>query len=104
MVLLALVYLVAGVLFGELASRTSFEGTRIAYRRVAWILSGIAFVAHLYYERRQSTRSRAALHVACGAAVGGSALAGAALVRAVLTRTRPPLLLPLSLIPFPPLL
>lgn len=99
--LAALFYLAAGLLFGELASRTSSGA--VAYRRAAWLISAAAFFAHVRFERFRlaSPPSRAAAHVTWGAAAGASLLAAAALSRAIATGTGRPVLLALSLILWP---
>ena len=101
--LFAVVYLVVGLGFGELAFRATSERARVSCRRAAWLVSAVCFVLHVGYERsrRRESPSRAALHAAGAAAVGAGALAGAALIRALATGTGRPDLLGLALIAWP---
>ena len=83
--LLAAFYATVGITFAFPV--THVRGWRVA----AWIVSGLAYVAHLLYERyglRSSTRV-AALHVAIAAALGALGLAIGALVNSLATG-RPP--------------
>lgn len=58
-----------------------------AWRLGAWTVSGIAYLAHIAYERirLQAPVVRAALHVAVAVAIGAFGLAAAANIHAVTT-------------------
>ena len=77
-------YLVAGIVFGELAGRAASAQTRVAWRWAAWLVSGALFGAHILYEqvRLRSSPKIAALHVSAAAALGAFGLAVAANVHA----------------------
>jgi hypothetical protein len=100
---LALVYVVVGLLFGELASRTTSEQSRIVYRRAAWLVSAAVFAGHVGYERsrRRAAPSAAALRAAGAAAMGACGLAAVALVRALSTGTGRPGMLAMALVAWP---
>ena len=84
LVLLGVVYFLAGMLFGALAGRAANHGALVAWRWAAWLVSAIAFGAHILYEQRRLRNPPriAALHVAAGAALGAFGLAIAANVHA----------------------
>jgi hypothetical protein len=74
------VYLVAGLALGELAGRATSVETRELWRRAAWLISAIAFGAHIAYEHfrlRNQTR-QSALHASLAAALAAFGLAAAA--------------------------
>ena len=48
---LGVVYLVAGILFGTLAGQAASTQGRAAWRWDAWVVSAIAFGAHIVYEQ-----------------------------------------------------
>src|SRR5262245_10625071 len=77
-------YLVAGIVFGELAGRAASGQGRVAWRWAAWLVSGVVFGAHILYEqvRLRTSPKFAALHVSAAAAVGAFGLAAAANVHA----------------------
>ena len=77
-------YLVVGIVFGELAGRAASAQTRVAWRWAAWLVSGALFGAHVVYEQvRLRTSPRiSALHVSAAAALGAFGLAAAANVHA----------------------
>lgn len=82
--LLGVVYSVAGILFGTFAGQAASTQARAAWRWAAWLVSAIAFGAHIVYEqvRLSSSPSITALHVASAAGLGAFALAVAANVHA----------------------
>jgi hypothetical protein len=102
--LLGALYCVVGLLFGELAGRAASHQMLVASRWAAWIVSAIAFGAHIVYEqvRLRSSPKITAFHVALAAGLGAFGLAAAANVHA-LTVTPPQhsLLLVLSLAIWP---
>jgi len=90
-IVLAAFYLVDGIVFARLA-RGSFNQVRF-WRLASWVTSGIAFLAHVGFERYRlrSSPARAALHASLAAAAGACGLAAAALLHAVASggKTRP---------------
>ena len=91
-------YLVIGVGFAPLANPSV-----VFWRRAAWLVSALAYSAHIVYEhfRLRNSARLAALHVALGAAVGGFGLAAAANVRSFLTETGNARLLRVALLIWP---
>ena len=77
-VLIGAVYVLVGVVFALPSSNV--RGWRLA----AWVVSGVAYAIHLWYERIWLRRScvRAALDVAIAAALGALGLAVAANIHA----------------------
>lgn len=75
-------YLVIGLGIGALAGAAGSEQLRFAWRLGAFVVSGIAFVAHLAYEHmRLGSRPRAtAFHTAAAVAAGAFGLAVAAVL------------------------
>ena len=69
--LLAVVYLVIGLAFPVFAS--SAPSSVILWRRLAWLVSGVAFAAHICYEHfrlgssTRTTATRASMAAAAGA-------------------------------------
>ncbi len=99
--LCAVFYAASGVILGAMAhgSATQVRGWRLA----AWLVSGVAFVAHIGYERYRLRHrpSVAALHAALAAALGAFGLAAAATVRAAMTETGNLRLLAIALVAWP---
>ena len=96
--LAGLLYLFIGVGFAPLATPSV-----VFWRRAAWVVSALVYLAHIAYEHfrlRNSARS-AAMHVALGAAVGAFGLAAAANVRSFLTETGNARLLRIALLVWP---
>ncbi len=83
-ILVAVVYLVAGIAFGALAGAAASHQMRVTWRLAAWVVSAAAFAAHIWYEQVRLRRSPAttALHAAAAAALGAFGLAVAAIVHA----------------------
>lgn len=81
---LGVVYAVAGIVFGALAGQAASHQVRVAWRLAAWVVSAIAFGAHIVYEqlRLRSSPRITALHVASAAGLGAFGLAVAANVHA----------------------
>jgi hypothetical protein len=87
MLLLGVVYLLAGLIFGRLASSAPSHQLVVASRLAAWVISAVAFAAHIWYEQfhlHDSARVTA-LHAALAAALGAFALAAAASLHASAT-------------------
>jgi hypothetical protein len=95
--LLGLVYFVIGRLF----ALPSNQGR--VWRLAAWLISGAAYAAHIWYEhsRLRSSPRSTALHVAVGVAIGGFALAVAGMLQSLSTASviRPTWLLALVVFP-----
>lgn len=102
--ILGALYFLAGIVFGELAGQAGSHQMRVAWRWAAWVVSAIAFGAHIVYEQvllRSSPRITA-LHVSLAAGLGAFGLAIAANVHALtVSPYQPPLLLVLSLAIWP---
>ena len=95
--LVGVVYVLIGRVFAVPADHAR------AWRLAAWVVSGIAYAAHIGYERltlRSSTRV-AAVHVAVAVAIGAGGLALAGLIHSLSTGSelRPAWLLALVLWP-----
>jgi len=79
-VFLGIFYGVVGIAFGLFAGRAASHQGLVMWRWAAWVVSAIAFGAHILFEQRQLGASPrvTALHVACAAALGAFVLAVAA--------------------------
>lgn len=98
----ALLYLAAGLVFGALAGRAASLPERAGWRWAAWIVSGIAFTAHVIAGLRGEAKPReAAARAAGAAALGAFGLAVAANIHAWHASARHPPLLALSLLIWP---
>jgi hypothetical protein len=84
LLLVGLVYLAAGLLFGLLSGRAGSHQGVVAWRLAAWVLSAVAFGGHILYEqlRLGSSHRNTAFHAAGAAALGAFGLAVAANVHA----------------------
>jgi len=95
--LLGVLYCAVGILFGILAGQAASTEMRVAWRRAAWVVSGIAFGAHLLYDqvRLRGSPRITALRVSSAAALGAFGLAVAANIhaRSVPPEQRSPILL-----------
>lgn len=93
-------YLVVGIVFGELAGAAP---SPIFWRRAAWVVSAIAFAAHIGYERLRRRHSPAvtALHASLAVALGTFALAAAATIHSASTGTGNRRLVALALVLWP---
>jgi len=103
-ILVAVVYLVAGIAFGALAGAAASHQMRVTWRLAAWVVSAAAFAAHIWYEQVRLRRSPAttALHAASAAALGAFGLAVAANVDGLIVSPyRPSPLVVLSLAIWP---
>ena len=102
--LLGIFYCAVGLVFGILAGQAAAPEMRIAWRRAAWVVSAIAFGAHLVYDqvRLRGSPRITALRVSSAAALGAFGLAVAANIhaRSVAPDERSPILLP-SLVIWP---
>jgi len=78
--MVAAVYLVIGLTLGELSGSASTNTRMLLWRRLAWLVSGAVFVAHIaygYFRLGHSPRTTA-LHASIAAALGAGGLAAAA--------------------------
>ncbi len=101
---LAVVYLMAGLVFGALAGRAATHDAVVAWRWAAWLVSAIAFGGHIVYEQvqRRTSPTTTAVHGALAAGLGAFGLAAAANVHAqVVAPQQHSLLLVLSLVIWP---
>jgi hypothetical protein len=82
--LVGAVYLVAGIAFGTLAGQATSSAMRGRWRLAAWVVSAVAFAAHIAYEqiRLRHSPGTTAFHASLAAALGAFALAVAANVHA----------------------
>ena len=101
--LVALVYVLAGIIFGALAGSVNSNQARIFWRLIAWLISSIAFAAHIIYEqiRLHSSLRATALRVSLAAAAGAFGLAAAANLHSYRTGAGNRHLLALALVSWP---
>jgi hypothetical protein len=97
------VYLAAGVIFGALAGAAASHQAVVGWRLAAWVVSGVAFTAHVLYEqvRLRSPLTMTARRAASGAALAAFGLAAAAIMHAMIAGAHPPFMLKLSLAIWP---
>lgn len=102
-ILLGVVYFVVGIVLGVLAAGASSNAIREAWRRAAWVISAIAFAAHIAYLhfRLRFASATTALHAALGPALGSFGLAVAANIHALTAGSTHKLALALSLVLWP---
>ena len=97
-------YCAVGILFGELAGKATSHQLLVTWRWAAWVVSAIAFGAHIVYEqvRLRSSPTVTAFHVSLAAGLGAFGLAVAANVHAqAVSPNKHSLLLVLSLAIWP---
>ena len=82
-ILVGVVYLVAGLTFGALAGASS-NRMRVAWRLSAWLISGAAFLAHIWHEhfRLRHSPATTATHASLAVGLGAFGLAVAANIHA----------------------
>jgi vacuolar-type H+-ATPase subunit I/STV1 len=102
-ILVGLVYLVAGIVFGALAGAAASSQMRTAWRLAAWLASAIAFAAHIRYDyvRLQNRPVVTASHAAAAVAFGAFALAVAANIHAMSVASANRRLLAIALVAWP---
>jgi hypothetical protein len=103
-VFLGVVYSIAGIVSGALAGQAASHQAVIAWRWAAWLVSAIAFGAHIIYEqvRLRTSPKITALHVSSAAGLGAFGLAIAANVHAqIVSPQQHSLILVLSLAIWP---
>ena len=78
--LLAAVYLLIGIAFAEFSDWATTSVMHLMWRRLAWLVSGVGFAAHIAYEhfRLGNSPRTTAMHASIAAALGAGALAVAA--------------------------
>lgn len=83
--IVGVVYLVAGLVFGALAGAAGSQQFRVAWRLAAWATSAAAFATHIWYEQLRLRHSPAttAFHAALAVAIGAFGLAVSASVHAM---------------------
>jgi hypothetical protein len=86
--LVGVLYLAAGLVFGALAGSAGSDQVRVAWRLAAWVVSAAAFAAHIIYEqvRLRSSSRTTALHASLAAGLGAFGLAVAARLHAQATQ------------------
>ena len=79
------VYYLAGLAFGALAARAGSPQLRVMWRLSAWLVSAVAFAAHIWHEHRrlQSSPKITAFHASLGVALGALGLAVGAGIHAL---------------------
>jgi hypothetical protein len=80
MFLIAALYVLIGVAFAEFARWSMKDTTVIMWRRVAWLVSGIAFAAHIGLEhfRLRNSPRKTGMYTSVAAALGACGLVVAA--------------------------
>jgi len=75
--LVAVLYLVAGLVSAALARSAGSSQAREAWRLAAWVISAVAFAAHIWYEHvgLSSTPRTTAFHPALAVGLAGFGLA-----------------------------
>ena len=76
----AAVYLVIGIAFAAFSDGATTNAMHLIWRRLAWLVSGLAFAAHIIYEHfgRSKPPRTTALNASAAAALGAGGLAVAA--------------------------
>lgn len=100
-VLVAIVYVVVGMVTATLARSAPSIQIRTMCRLAAWVISAVFFAVHIVHERRLAGPARrAALHTAAAVALATLVLAGSAVVRqAMMSTLRPSMLLAFAVWP-----
>ena len=101
--LVGVVYLAAGLVFGGLAGLAPSHRMVVAWRLAAWLASAAAFAAHIGYEhfRLRDPPRATALHAAVAVALGAFALAAAANVHELWTARSYRPMLAIALVAWP---
>ena len=91
-VIVGVVYLVAGLIFGALAGAAASHQMRVAWRLAAWATSAAAYASHIWYEQLRLRHSPAttAFHAALAVAIGAFGLAASASIHAIRAHTHFP--------------
>ena len=82
--IVGVLYLIAGLVFAALAKSAASNQARAAWRLAAWAISAVAFGAHIGYEhfRLRSSSWTTALHASLAVGLGAFGLAVAATLHA----------------------
>jgi hypothetical protein len=82
--LVGILYALAGIVFGAFAGSAASNQERVAWRLAAWVISAAAFAVHIGYEhlRLRSSLRTTALHASFAVALGAFGLAVAATLHA----------------------
>jgi hypothetical protein len=90
--IVGIVYLAAGIVFAALAGSAGSNQVRVAWRLAAWVISAVAFAAHIGYEhvRLRSSKATTALHAAFAVGLGAFGLAVSASLHAQATHNHFP--------------
>ena len=80
LLLFAAAYVVIGIAFGTFSDAATTNAMRLLWRRLAWLVSGIGFAAHIAYGhyRPRNVPRTTAMQVSIAAALGAGGLALAA--------------------------
>lgn len=99
-------YVVIGTLTAALSRGAASAQMRQVWRLAAWLLSAIAFAAHIWFEKYRAggPPAKTALRNALAVALGGFLLSGAAMVHALRAGTGRLVLHVISLVAWPALL
>ena len=99
----AVVYLVVGFGFAALGNSSATIQIRNFWRLAAWVVSAVAYLAHIWYEhfRLQNSPRTTALHTSSAAAIASFGLAVSANIHAQFVSSSNPTMLALSLVLWP---
>src|SRR5438874_4594667 len=88
--LLAAAYLVIGIAFAAFSDAATTNAMHLIWRRLAWLVSGVAFAAQIAYEhfRLRNPPRTTAMHVSFAAAFGAGGLALVANLHEAMTAAR----------------
>ena len=103
-ILIGLLYLVIGLIFGVFTNSSSSDHFHVViWRLAAWAISGAVYAAHIAYEHFWLANSprRTSLYTAAAAAVGAFGLAAAANVNGLLVGSSHQRLLMFALVAWP---
>lgn len=72
--LLAAAYLLIGIAFAEFSDWATTNAMHLMWRRLAWLVSGVGFAAHIAYEhfRLGNTPRTTAMHASIAAGLGST--------------------------------
>src|SRR5438270_6122736 len=103
MLLFAAVYLVIGIAFAAFSDGATTNAGHVMWRRLAWLVSGLAFAAHIIYEHfgRSNAPRTTALHASAAAALGAGGLAVAANIHEWMAGPRYRLLIAVAFVAWP---
>jgi hypothetical protein len=78
--LLAAAYVLIGIAFAEFSDWATTNAMHLMWRRLAWLVSGVGFAAHIAYGHIRLGKSprTIAMHASIAAALGAGGLAAAA--------------------------